>query len=899
MDEQGVLARLDGFERRLLRLEALLGVLPRAVPPPPPPPIVQPPVPVEDAGVMFTASPEVHAVPPPLPTSSTDPFETLSAIPVVSYPSAPPRKPINQAELEQTIGLKWAGWIGAVVLVIGAALGVRFGYDQGWFSFVTPTVRLVLLALVGCSLIGAGEWVYRKVNQLSAVGLFGAGVAVLFVISYAGFAYFGIYSRNAAFACMGMSTIIGTLVARRGQMVSIAVLSMIGGNLAPVLLQSVHPELFGFLTYLFILQLTSLALAAWGATPKWWTLRGLSLATTSLWIVAVLNVPPPQMTGIFLVIFAGLYQAELIFSAGRSRLSAASAGATFSILVTGGLTAGLLYLIGDADITSRLICVLGLAGATCLIAIGCSRFASRSPAARSLAIGYAMQSLALVVLAIPIAFSGIWIAAAWGLLALCLAGAGYVLDLPVARFTAAAVWALAVGDLVFWADTDDVRHHRVAFTIDAVAIPIYAVAGWALAIVGHLLAVILKERRRGQTTELLRDTVIVVSVLASLIWVAISIAALPLLGATLAILLLGWILMIASQLDEQPSFSMQAAVLFGLATLKWAIVDTLIRRFSPDWDPGHQLPFLTPNIGVAVAIIGSLSAFHFFPRSTTDKLLINTRKLLGHTVLILLVSLWAGTFEIDRICDRLIPLGFMGLDPSQRKQLLWTIWWMLCSCGYLLAMRWVSRGDRQQQGDTLDRMWRLPAGVAVKFLLWDLLLNRLLNSPGISPVVTGPYAFAGTVVLAGLILLHWFAAEPIQAGLVSRRMRRWVTGLIVATLFGLGSVAIDQAFTNDRLSASSLFADPDRAEQVALSIFWSVFAISLVIAGFIWRTAGFRYVGLGLFAVVLLKVVVIDLSQVSTGYRILSFIGLGVLLLGTSVLYGKVSPRLLPLKEKD
>ena len=33
------------------------------------------------------------------------------------------------------------------------------------------------------------------------------------------------------------------------------------------------------------------------------------------------------------------------------------------------------------------------------------------------------------------------------------------------------------------------------------------------------------------------------------------------------------------------------------------------------------------------------------------------------------------------------------------------------------------------------------------------------------------------------------------------------------------------------------------------------------------------------------------MSQVSTGYRILSFIGLGGLLIGTSVVYGKVSPR--------
>jgi uncharacterized membrane protein len=41
------------------------------------------------------------------------------------------------------------------------------------------------------------------------------------------------------------------------------------------------------------------------------------------------------------------------------------------------------------------------------------------------------------------------------------------------------------------------------------------------------------------------------------------------------------------------------------------------------------------------------------------------------------------------------------------------------------------------------------------------------------------------------------------------------------------------------------------------------------------------------------KVVFVDLSQVGRGYRIISFMVLGLLLLGTSVLYGKLTPRLL------
>ena len=84
-----------------------------------------------------------------------------------------------------------------------------------------------------------------------------------------------------------------------------------------------------------------------------------------------------------------------------------------------------------------------------------------------------------------------------------------------------------------------------------------------------------------------------------------------------------------------------------------------------------------------------------------------------------------------------------------------------------------------------------------------------------------------------------------------------------------------------------------RAKHVLISAFWSVYAVACVALGFRLRAAGLRYFGLGLFAATAVKVMLVDLSEVQTGYRILSFLGLGLLLLGTSVLYGKLTPVLL------
>ena len=129
--------------------------------------------------------------------------------------------------LEQMIGLKLAGWVGAIVLVIGAGFGIKYAYDRGWLGGVPPAVRLALIYLGGFGLIAAGEYVYRRINVISAAGLFGAGVATLFLVSYAGNAYYGLYARQTAFALMAISTIIGAAVAMRGKLVSIAVLSLL------------------------------------------------------------------------------------------------------------------------------------------------------------------------------------------------------------------------------------------------------------------------------------------------------------------------------------------------------------------------------------------------------------------------------------------------------------------------------------------------------------------------------------------------------------------------------------------------------------------------------------------------------------------------------------------------
>jgi uncharacterized membrane protein len=70
-----------------------------------------------------------------------------------------------------------------------------------------------------------------------------------------------------------------------------------------------------------------------------------------------------------------------------------------------------------------------------------------------------------------------------------------------------------------------------------------------------------------------------------------------------------------------------------------------------------------------------------------------------------------------------------------------------------------------------------------------------------------------------------------------------------------------------------------------LTVAWGLEGVSLLIAGFPLRDRILRLSGLALFLVCVLKLFVYDLRQLDTAYRILSFIVLGIILMGVSWIY--------------
>lgn len=75
------------------------------------------------------------------------------------------------------------------------------------------------------------------------------------------------------------------------------------------------------------------------------------------------------------------------------------------------------------------------------------------------------------------------------------------------------------------------------------------------------------------------------------------------------------------------------------------------------------------------------------------------------------------------------------------------------------------------------------------------------------------------------------------------------------------------------------------ARDFTYSALWMAYGAMLMIVGFLRRSAFVRWQALLLIAATIVKVFVYDVSQLDKGYRIVSFVVLGVLLLAISFVY--------------
>ncbi len=299
---------------------------------------------------------------------------------------------------------------GILVLFFGLAFLVRYAMEN---AMLPPELRLAGIACVGIAL-GAVGWRLRHVRRGYALSLQGGGIAVLYLTAFAALRLYGIMPAGTAFAVMLALVGVAAFLAIRQDAAILAIIGSAGGFAAPILASTgggSHVQLF---TYYALLN-AGVLLLAW---RKAW--RGLNLTgfvfTFAIGLAWGARFYHPWYFGTtepFLLLFFLMYVAAAVSYAWKQAPALrdpVDGTLVFGVPVVGfGLQAALVHGMPYALAWSAAaVGVFYLVLAAALKRV-------RKPDLELLIASFVALGIAFLSLAIPLAFDGRWSAAAWAL----------------------------------------------------------------------------------------------------------------------------------------------------------------------------------------------------------------------------------------------------------------------------------------------------------------------------------------------------------------------------------------------------------------------------------------------------------------------------------------------------
>ncbi|MGB0743509.1 MAG: DUF2339 domain-containing protein [Opitutales bacterium] len=278
----------------------------------------------------------------------------------------------QESEDSQDWFSKVAIWVGSIALLMAGFYMIKYSIDSG---LLTPAVRLWLTTGFGILLCLAGLVISIKsalaANERIGQALSGAGVACLYFAAYAAVHMYSFLSAGQGFAAMLAVTLLAVgLSLKHGA--PVALMGLVGGFLTPWLMSTGSNDTVMLFSYLFLLFSGAQFLCV---RRGWWSLLCVSLVGAYLWsafvILGNVNGVLNNLEGTMVFVLGiCLVNAVWVFLAKPGPLSASAKSLLMAIrLLTwgGGLIQGLvLLLIGGFAAVDMLLFSLLSVGALAL-----------------------------------------------------------------------------------------------------------------------------------------------------------------------------------------------------------------------------------------------------------------------------------------------------------------------------------------------------------------------------------------------------------------------------------------------------------------------------------------------------------------------------------------------------
>lgn len=831
--------RLERIERRLAELDQRLLGLERGAAPP--------------VGVYH----EPRPAPPVAPVAAPRPT-------VAQPPQAAPRPPPparrraeprwSGVDLEDLLSGRGLAWLGGLALIVGAVFFLSLAFSRGWIG---PATRVTIGLVSGALMLAGGGWLFERRERVIGHVLVAVGLGVLSLSLLAGCDFYDLFSIHVALLGTFAAAAVAAVIAIHARSQVVAIFGLVAALAAPPLLGA-EPD--GATIAFLVVVLAGTTAITLTRDWRWLAPVAFVLSAPQLadWVLSNPAVAPALLAtwGFWLlhVLAAGGEE----YRVPRDRLRPVSAmlllaNASFLIwagfrLLEGGLDGWRgLFLVGvslaHAAIAAYFLVVRGQRNPFGLLMAG--------------------TALAAFSIAVPVQLGGPIVPIIWAAQAVALTWVytrtrnGYAASAAVVLGAVAALH-LATIEYPFW-------------QIDMAGGPERVFLNGNAATAGFLLASLIV------AGWFVHDRF--VRMLLAAAGVALVVYVLP--------------------------FELSGAALVGGWSAVWVVALVLWRTpaFRPDIDDyGVSVRWralairgaahaLAVAAGVAaICAIQHLTALDLpledaFAQTRPETPFVNAPSL---AAAFMIAAALAGAW-IVRAWDRargwsiVAAVAIAGyLLPFQVVEAAVVAGWSALAVAIALLVR------RDAANAALYH------GVSLALLGFGALLTIARVAPldrlavDATRPIDHPLLWSGATV-AGIAL-------AVAAGVAARVVRdkphgRWlIVAASIAIVYTL-SVGLVDAFQR-QIGGETALEELQKRAQVGLSILWAVLGGAAFVAGIVMRRREARWLGLGLLGVAAAKVFIVDLASLDAAYRVLSFIGLGILLLLSSWAYQHWMPNL-------
>ena len=819
-------------------------------------------------------TPVAKPVAAPIATPKPRP-PTPSPAPSLAPSSAPAKPPASTGPgFEERLGTRWVVWVGGLTLALGGFFMVRFSIEQGLLG---PGIRTLLGGAFALALLIAGEWMRRQESvkeSVSAIAMMpmadipviltAVGTATAFATVYAAYALYDFLVPATAFVLLGLVA-LGTLAAALLHGPALAGLGIVAAFVTPILVSSRAPDYWSLYVYLAIVTAAAFGLAR---IRLWRWLAITTIGFAFAWTFPCLDCGPAFVAPHAFHAVTGFALAALLVVCGflfgppaqDDRIEAISSASLAAYLF-----AATLIVIGNGHSDLSMI-VFGILTAATL------GIAWRAPSATA-AVGAASVMVTLVFLSWAVRGNPDMLVLTGPLPGI---GANATDGSVSMHLTMAALFAGAFGIAGFVAQgrathalPPVIWSAAAVFTPLALLIALYArIAHLDRSIPFAILAVLLAAGFAAATEMLTRRETKPGQSISIALFATGTLAALAL------------------------------ALTFALEK-GWLTIALSLMSFGTAWVAARRpIPFLRSLAAILAGIV--VARIGYEPRIVGDAI--------GTTPIVNWL-LWAYGVPALSFWGASILMRRRGEDAPLRAveaaAILFTVLLAFVEIRHAMNGGDIYRSDAGLAEVALQVCVALAMAIGLERL--HIRSGSIVHSIG-ALILT---FFAGAATLGKLLLLNnpiW-GVEPINGVVINTLLIGYALPALLALLLSyavahhrgrayantIAAGALILALSYVSLEICRLYHGPDLssgmtsdAEQYTYSIAWLIFGVVLLGIGVIFNSQRARLASAAVIALTIMKAFLIDMSTLTGAYRALSFMCLGLVLVGIGWLYQRI-----------